>query len=101
MIFKEAIMPLHKLIPAGLILAFCSYTAAAQNSTAPIPARIDTMVVLGSAAPVPLAESPRSVVVLPLQDKKLAAETPLDLSLIHISEPTRQAEISYAVFCLK
>ena len=23
------------------------------------------------------------------------------LSLIHISEPTRQAEISYAVFCLK
>src|SRR5665213_1399645 len=28
--------------------------------------------------------------------------SPLDLlSLIHISEPTRQAEISYAVFCLK
>ena len=26
---------------------------------------------------------------------------PLFLSLIHISEPTRQAEISYAVFCLK
>src|SRR5678810_260559 len=25
----------------------------------------------------------------------------LFLSLIHISEPTRQAEISYAVFCLK
>src|SRR5674476_444211 len=23
----------------------------------------------------------------------------IDLSLIHISEPTRQAEISYAVFC--
>src|SRR5665213_774168 len=28
-------------------------------------------------------------------------ESPKDLSLIHISEPTRQAEISYAVFCLK
>eukprot|EP00828_Plagiopyla_frontata_P028326 TRINITY_DN3667_c0_g1_i10.p1 TRINITY_DN3667_c0_g1~~TRINITY_DN3667_c0_g1_i10.p1 ORF type:complete len:215 (-),score=48.11 TRINITY_DN3667_c0_g1_i10:20-664(-) len=27
--------------------------------------------------------------------------TVLALSLIHISEPTRQAEISYAVFCLK
>ena len=27
--------------------------------------------------------------------------TVLGLSLIHISEPTRQAEISYAVFCLK
>ncbi len=36
------------------------------------------MVVLGSAAPVPLAESPRSVVVLPLEGKKLAAETPID-----------------------
>src|SRR5678810_381902 len=27
--------------------------------------------------------------------------TDIFLSLIHISEPTRQAEISYAVFCLK
>jgi iron complex outermembrane receptor protein len=36
------------------------------------------MVVLGSAAPVPLAESTRSVEVLPLEGKKLAAETPLD-----------------------
>ena len=28
-------------------------------------------------------------------------EVAKELSLIHISEPTRQAEISYAVFCLK
>src|SRR5674476_164221 len=37
-------------------------------------------------------------------DKYLATpsrDTVLVLSLIHISEPTRQAEISYAVFCLK
>jgi len=27
--------------------------------------------------------------------------TVIDLALIHISEPTRQAEISFAVFCLK
>ena len=33
------------------------------------------------------------------QDERL--ERVQDLSLIHISEPTRQAEISYAVFCLK
>ena len=33
-------------------------------------------------------------------DEGLKAEL-LMLSLIHISEPTRQAEISYAVFCLK
>ena len=31
----------------------------------------------------------------------LHAYTGYYLSLIHISEPTRQAEISYAVFCLK
>src|SRR5674476_1466207 len=30
-----------------------------------------------------------------------AVATAHNLSLIHISEPTRQAEISYAVFCLK
>src|SRR5674476_1557358 len=29
----------------------------------------------------------------------LIVGAPVDLSLIHISEPTRQAEISYAVFC--
>src|SRR5674476_520285 len=32
-----------------------------------------------------------------MEDSEASAE---DLSLIHISEPTRQAEISYAVFCL-
>jgi outer membrane cobalamin receptor len=71
-------MTLHKLIPAILILQLCPFLADAQSTTTTIPARTDTMVVLGSAAPVPLAESPRSVVVLPLQGKKLAAETPLD-----------------------
>ena len=36
------------------------------------------------------------------EDAKVNIELILDdLSLIHISEPTRQAEISYAVFCLK
>jgi iron complex outermembrane receptor protein len=36
------------------------------------------MVVLGSATPVPLAESPRSVEVLPLKGKSLAAESAQD-----------------------
>src|SRR5674476_1262439 len=36
------------------------------------------------------------------EKKKLGtAGSVKNLSLIHISEPTRQAEISYAVFCLK
>eukprot|EP01017_Pseudomicrothorax_dubius_P021111 TRINITY_DN22820_c0_g1_i1.p1 TRINITY_DN22820_c0_g1~~TRINITY_DN22820_c0_g1_i1.p1 ORF type:complete len:133 (-),score=17.76 TRINITY_DN22820_c0_g1_i1:8-406(-) len=33
--------------------------------------------------------------------KGVIIDTIMKLSLIHISEPTRQAEISYAVFCLK
>ena len=40
-----------------------------------------------------------------VDDEKTASPVPSPdgkwLSLIHISEPTRQAEISYAVFCLK
>ena len=35
------------------------------------------------------------------QDPLLIRRQGRYLSLIHISEPTRQAEISYAVFCLK
>ena len=73
---KSPIIPACFLIALGAHPAFSQKTPAAQAT--PIPARNETMVVLGSAAPVPLAESPRSVVVLPLQDKKLAAETPLD-----------------------
>ncbi len=72
-------MTLHKFISSVFLLAFCSCTVAAQSTPASIPARSETMVVLGSAAPVPLAESPRSVVVIPLEGKKLAAETPLDI----------------------
>src|SRR5674476_1360559 len=33
--------------------------------------------------------------------KEALITSPENISLIHISEPTRQAEISYAVFCLK
>src|SRR5678810_1491742 len=39
------------------------------------------------------------MVIAPCSMRTLAAIA--HLSLIHISEPTRQAEISYAVFCLK
>src|SRR5665213_3922709 len=38
--------------------------------------------------------------LIPSRDKD-ASQVVGELSLIHISEPTRQAEISYAVFCLK
>src|SRR5665213_4084617 len=49
--------------------------------------------------------APASITVITSDDvKKHGYQTlgdVLQLSLIHISEPTRQAEISYAVFCLK
>ncbi|GAB5801623.1 hypothetical protein JMUB7527_28550 [Staphylococcus aureus] len=40
---------------------------------------------------------------LKLQNSRHSTRTryELKLSLIHISEPTRHAQISYAVFCLK
>ena len=53
------------------------------------------------------ADADNAGTLLPLFQKvNLPADTfdqykPYILSLIHISEPTRQAEISYAVFCLK
>jgi len=71
-------MTLHKFVPALLILAACPSRIKTQNIASPIPAQTETMVVLGSAAPVPLAESPRSITAISLQEKKLAAETPLD-----------------------
>ncbi|HEY2470932.1 MAG TPA: TonB-dependent receptor [Terracidiphilus sp.] len=70
-------------ISALLLIVLNFRFAVAQNNPASqptlIPARSETMVVLGSAAPVPLAESPRSVILLSLRGKELAAETPLDL----------------------
>jgi iron complex outermembrane receptor protein len=77
-------MSLSKLLflAANLFVATFLQSAFAQSASTPkppaIPPRTETMVVLGSAAPVPLAESPRSVEVLPLEGKKLAAESPQD-----------------------
>ncbi len=49
---------------------------------APPPVQVkgpaETMVVLGSATPVPLAESQRSVEILPVKGESLAAESPQD-----------------------
>jgi len=56
--------------------------AVAQDLTAPRSAApkgtSETLVVLGSATPVPLAESPRSVEVLPVKGMTLSAESPQD-----------------------
>ncbi|MGA2085961.1 MAG: TonB-dependent receptor [Terracidiphilus sp.] len=84
-------MPTLKSISiAGcLLLAACAQRASAQaaapsqtapsSQATPLPHPSETMVVLGSPVPVPLAESSASVVVLPVEDKALTLESPQDL----------------------
>ena len=62
--------------PTALLFLALSLPACAQNAPAPVAGQTETMVVLGSATPVPLAESPRSVEILPLKEQSLAAESP-------------------------
>jgi outer membrane cobalamin receptor len=45
----------------------------------PLKANTETMVVLGAATPVPLAESPRPVAVLPVKGMQLFAASPQDI----------------------
>jgi iron complex outermembrane receptor protein len=75
-------MPILKSISiAGcLVLAACAQRAIAQAAQpAAAPHTTETMVVLGSAVAVPLAESSASVVVLPVEDKTLTMASPQDL----------------------
>src|SRR5678810_1241205 len=51
--------------------------------------------------PSPVYSQEFDVTFQALPPPPVASTTALHLSLIHISEPTRQAEISYAAFCLK
>jgi iron complex outermembrane receptor protein len=73
-----------RLIPNArfLLLAAVLRAAVAQDAAtppkAPVKGPAETMVVLGSATPVPLAESQRSVDILPVQGQSLAAESPQD-----------------------
>jgi iron complex outermembrane receptor protein len=53
-------------------------TGAATRKT-PLPRPSETMVVLGTAVPVPLAESSSSVLVLPVESESLKIESPQDL----------------------
>ncbi len=69
--------------PACIILAACASAVLAQAPPVSPPAKLphptETMVVLGSAVPVPLAESSASVVVLPVEGKTLTLESPQEL----------------------
>jgi outer membrane cobalamin receptor len=61
----------------GVLRAAFAQSAPAAPAT-PVKGKTETMVVLGAATPVPLAESQRSVEILPVQGKSLAAESPQD-----------------------
>lgn len=68
----------------ALLLPVSSILCAQQNPpqatpTIPAPHPTETLVVLGSAAPVPLTESPSSVLILPVEDQQFRVATPLDL----------------------
>jgi len=63
-----------------IVLASCTLVAQSPqtSTTKPIQAA-ETLVVLGTATPVPLAESTRPVTILPVREQSLAAESPQDL----------------------
>jgi outer membrane cobalamin receptor len=56
-----------------------SASSASAAQAAAVKGNSETMVVLGTATPVPLAESQRSVEILPVKGQSLAAESPQDL----------------------
>lgn len=64
----------------GFAASLPALVAQSQKTKPPAPTTglSETVVVLGSATPVPLAESPRPVAVLPVASQSLAADTPLN-----------------------
>lgn len=67
---------------AGFLLCAVDFSAgqsAGQAKERPIKKPTETLVVLGTAAPVPLAESSRPVQVLPVKQQRLTVQTPLDV----------------------
>ena len=78
-------MPTSKLMRFAVCLSFAVSAQASFSQSPPatpgttLPSPTVTLVVLGSAAPVPLAESPSSVLVLPVGTNVLSLESPQDL----------------------
>jgi iron complex outermembrane receptor protein len=66
-------------IAGCLLLAACAQRTPAQAASTSIPRPTETMVVLGSPLPVPLAESSDPVVVLPVEVNLLSIESEQEL----------------------
>jgi iron complex outermembrane receptor protein len=65
------------LLPAALLTSAFAQDAASPPKPS-VKGHAETMVVLGTATPVPLTESQRSVEVIPVRGQALAAESPQD-----------------------
>jgi iron complex outermembrane receptor protein len=74
---RIVISPKNVWIAGWLSVAVCAQTGFTQN--AGLPSVSQTVVVLGSPVPVPLAESPSSVLVMPVGTKALSLESPQEL----------------------
>src|SRR5450756_2812842 len=73
---------------------------AAEQATREMNAQYLTVIMEGKYTDAYLARIGADAPHFTPEDLKTIS-TPMDLSLIHISEPTRLGMISYAVFCLK
>lgn len=61
------------------VLPVLAQQTPSKPSAPPAPHPTETMVVVGTATPVPLAESSESVQILPVKQQQLKVQTPLDL----------------------
>src|SRR5680860_892762 len=92
-------------LPAVLV-AVSVYAVVVVGFTAVVPVKATlpmalSMVTLVASVTLQLkVELSPAVIVVGLAEKELIMGAVGDLSLIHISEPTRRTPISYAVFCL-
>jgi hypothetical protein len=81
-IMNESMLAASRTLTIHLAF-FAAVAAFAQNAATPpaqnITAPAETLVVLGSATPVPLAESPRPVEIFPVKLLELSTETPIDI----------------------
>jgi outer membrane cobalamin receptor len=66
------------LLTIWVVVAVWTFGAQAQSASVTPPPQ-ETLVVLGTVAPVPLAESSRPVEVLPVKEQRLLVQTPLDV----------------------
>src|SRR5678810_1383903 len=81
-----------------------TYTITYSFGTAPCSGTATSSVTVNSQPTAPVLAAVQPTCALPTGTITVTAVAGPEyqlLSLIHISEPTRQAEISYAVFCLK